>query len=267
MSITYNPTLDTRISMARFYALVIDILLLGVITFFVNTCFGTMHITGGTVPTSYTSTYTVDWPWISLIYFAYFFLQEVFFSTTIGKKLAGLMVVDFAGQRLTLWRALVRNLLLVIDIIPGFFLVGGLFVLFTQRHQRLGDLAARTLVVDRASVPASTLTARPGKVERFAVALGVIALLACAAYGYFARPAQVIGEMQATKNSLFYEPTYAFKTGTPTWGFGTVTYPVQYQTQEDKQTYYCHGQIVMNFIPMRGWSSTTGTGSSCQVSR
>lgn len=40
-----------------------------------------------------------------------------------------------------------RNVLRIVDSLPGFYLVGILFVLFTKNNQRLGDLAAGTIVV------------------------------------------------------------------------------------------------------------------------
>jgi hypothetical protein len=40
----------------------------------------------------------------------------------------------------------VRNLLRVIDILPGVYLVGLVSIIVTRRNQRLGDLAAGTLV-------------------------------------------------------------------------------------------------------------------------
>ena len=42
---------------------------------------------------------------------------------------------------------LVRNLLRLIDILPGFYVVGAISILATRRAQRLGDLAAGTMVV------------------------------------------------------------------------------------------------------------------------
>ena len=44
-------------------------------------------------------------------------------------------------------RAMSRNLLRIVDYLPAFYLVGVITMLCTKRHQRLGDLAAGTLVV------------------------------------------------------------------------------------------------------------------------
>jgi uncharacterized RDD family membrane protein YckC len=83
------------------------------------------------------------------IYLLYFIACEAIWGRTLGKLLCGLRVVGLDGQRCTSGQAVVRNLLRVADANP--FLLGGLpaaiSVLATRKNQRLGDLAARTLVV------------------------------------------------------------------------------------------------------------------------
>jgi uncharacterized RDD family membrane protein YckC len=66
---------------------------------------------------------------------------------TIGKRLVGLRVMDAQGLRLQFHQILLRNLLRFADMLPGFYLVGGLACYFSRRSQRLGDLAANTIVV------------------------------------------------------------------------------------------------------------------------
>jgi uncharacterized RDD family membrane protein YckC len=68
---------------------------------------------------------------------------------TIGKKIFRLRVVDVQGLRLQFSQIAVRNLLRFIDGLPppGLYLVGGLACLISRRAQRLGDLAANTIVV------------------------------------------------------------------------------------------------------------------------
>ena len=65
---------------------------------------------------------------------------------TIGKRLFGLRVIDVHGLRLQLPQIALRNLLRFVDILPFFYLVGGLTAVFTRNAQRLGDLAANTVV-------------------------------------------------------------------------------------------------------------------------
>lgn len=66
---------------------------------------------------------------------------------TIGKWLLGLRVVDAAGLELQFYQVAIRNLIRSVDLLPVFGLVGGITMLSNRRLQRLGDLAAGTVVV------------------------------------------------------------------------------------------------------------------------
>jgi uncharacterized RDD family membrane protein YckC len=66
---------------------------------------------------------------------------------TLGKRLLRLRVMDAQGLRLQFYQILIRNLLRLVDMLPGFYLVGGLACYFSRRAQRLGDIAANTIVV------------------------------------------------------------------------------------------------------------------------
>ena len=66
---------------------------------------------------------------------------------TIGKRVLRLRVVDDQGLRLQFSQIIVRNLLRFVDNLPIFYMVGGLACLISSRAQRLGDLAANTIVV------------------------------------------------------------------------------------------------------------------------
>ncbi len=66
---------------------------------------------------------------------------------TVGKKLLRLRVMDEQGLRLQPTQIVVRNLLRAIDMLPAFYLVGGVACLVSRRAQRLGDFAANTIVV------------------------------------------------------------------------------------------------------------------------
>ena len=66
---------------------------------------------------------------------------------TIGKRLFRLRVVDVEGMRLQFNQIVVRNLLRFVDGLPVFYLVGGVTCWLNSKCQRLGDLAANTVVV------------------------------------------------------------------------------------------------------------------------
>lgn len=98
-----------------------------------------------------------------LISFAYAMTLEWRWNgQTVGKRLLRLRVVDARGLRLTFAQVVVRNLMRVIDSLPALYAVGGLAALISPHRQRLGDLAADTVVVITAppTVPdASSMTA------------------------------------------------------------------------------------------------------------
>jgi uncharacterized RDD family membrane protein YckC len=85
---------------------------------------------------------------VFLVQFGY----DVLFETlaggrTPGKRWTGLRVVKLGGTPVTFLPSALRNVLRIVDSLPGFYLVGILFVMFTRNNQRLGDLAAGTIVV------------------------------------------------------------------------------------------------------------------------
>ena len=66
---------------------------------------------------------------------------------TLGKRIFKLRVVDAAGLRLEPSQIIIRNLLRLVDGLPAFYLLGGFTCLLNKRMQRLGDIAAGTVVV------------------------------------------------------------------------------------------------------------------------
>jgi uncharacterized RDD family membrane protein YckC len=66
---------------------------------------------------------------------------------TLGKRILRLRVVDANGLRLQFSQVVIRNLLRAVDMLPLLYLVGGVACALTKRAQRLGDLAANTVVI------------------------------------------------------------------------------------------------------------------------
>jgi hypothetical protein len=75
------------------------------------------------------------------------FCEWLWRGQTVGKRLLRLRVVDAYGLRLQFSQIVIRNLLRFVDMLPAFYLVGGLATLINSRTQRLGDLAANTVVI------------------------------------------------------------------------------------------------------------------------
>jgi uncharacterized RDD family membrane protein YckC len=85
---------------------------------------------------------------IFLIYWGYFTLFEAFWEgRTPGKRVAKIRVIQRTGRAIGLFESMTRNLIRAIDQIPLIYGIGVICVFCTKQHQRLGDLAAGTLVV------------------------------------------------------------------------------------------------------------------------
>ena len=81
------------------------------------------------------------------LWFNYFAFCEWRWGQTIGKNATGIEVRSVDGDDpLSFAQASIRNLLRLID----FFLIGELMIVAGRRKQRLGDKAAKTVVVRRA---------------------------------------------------------------------------------------------------------------------
>ena len=81
-------------------------------------------------------------------------LEWLWRGQTVGKRVFGLRVVDERGLNLTLRQIILRNFFRIVDILPSMvYLVGATSCLLSKRCQRLGDLAAGTLVIRQVKVP------------------------------------------------------------------------------------------------------------------
>lgn len=94
-------------------------------------------------------------------------------GATIGKKICGLRVMQPSGAPITWSQAIVRNFLRVVDINPPFWgILGMASCLSTRRFQRLGDLAAGTVVVyERSEIVPESSGPPPLQAHRPMVAL------------------------------------------------------------------------------------------------
>jgi uncharacterized RDD family membrane protein YckC len=72
---------------------------------------------------------------------------------TLGKRLLRLRVMDGQGLHLRFNQVVVRNLMRPVDSAPALYMAGGLACLLSANAQRLGDLAAGTIVVRAPKLP------------------------------------------------------------------------------------------------------------------
>jgi membrane protease YdiL (CAAX protease family)/uncharacterized RDD family membrane protein YckC len=86
------------------------------------------------------------------LWFTYFVVAEWRWGQTLGKRALGIRVAGEPGRRLSWPRAFVRNLLLVVDVVAGLFLIP-----LSARRQRLGDRLAHTVVLMTSGAAAETL--------------------------------------------------------------------------------------------------------------
>ena len=143
---------------ARCFAFLIDLVIRGIVLMLLSLAsvlFGFSGIGGG---------------FFLIFLFIIEWLYPVLFEVlargqTPGKKILGISVVNDDLSPVTLGSSLVRNLLRTVDFLPLFYLVGLVSMLCNRRFQRLGDLAAGTLVI---STPRSAQAAPVSDIEPLA---------------------------------------------------------------------------------------------------
>jgi uncharacterized RDD family membrane protein YckC len=218
--------------MDRFLAMVLDLIVFGILSFIVNNVYGVTQVTSGS-PLSdgatsafLTTTTSVAWPWLVLLWIAYFVVPESLFGASLGKMVRGLCVVRVEGGPVSFGSILVRNVLRLADALPFAYLIGGVLVLGTGSSQRLGDMVAGTTVIHRARTLEPQATRHPARGARGAVGLGLLALLLFTiVFDYFGRPALVV-EGLYNQHELLGPDLTTYRLGTPQFGLGRVTYPL-----------------------------------------
>ncbi len=88
-----------------------------------------------------------------LLLYGYFILFEIFWNgQTPGKRAIGIRVIKDSGRRLTPIESMGRNLLRIVDQLPGLYAIGLLCAVLNRQNKRLGDLVAGSLVIREASL-------------------------------------------------------------------------------------------------------------------
>ena len=80
------------------------------------------------------------------LYFGFFAGCEALWGRTPGKRVLGIRVVGEGGTLCTWKSAAIRNALRVVDVLP-YYLIGVITFAASKKHQRVGDMAAHTLVI------------------------------------------------------------------------------------------------------------------------
>ncbi len=107
-----------------------------------------IQIEGGPVP-PFSDELLIAWALCCVAFSAYCTLCEALFARTPGKAAVRCRVVDETGGRCGFSLILIRNVVRLIELFPLFQLWPTfILMLFTRNRQRLGDLLARTIVVE-----------------------------------------------------------------------------------------------------------------------
>lgn len=84
---------------------------------------------------------------VFLVTYAYFFFFEwLMDGQTPGKRWLHLRVLQTTAMPITMWAALVRNLLRIVDFLPAFYGIGAFVAVLNPHNRRVGDLVAGTVV-------------------------------------------------------------------------------------------------------------------------
>jgi uncharacterized RDD family membrane protein YckC len=85
---------------------------------------------------------------VSVVMFGYYTLLELLLNgQTPGKRYLQIRVIRDDGTPATALDILIRNLVRIVDALPGLYVVGGIAALLHPQYKRLGDMAAGTIVV------------------------------------------------------------------------------------------------------------------------
>jgi uncharacterized RDD family membrane protein YckC len=138
----------------RIVAAVVDLVILAVVGFIIMAIFGAplafMSMASNPMQAAAIASSMMAASLVSLlISLAYFVYFEGTTGQTLGKKLVNIKVVMVkSGRSVEYADALVRNILRIIDFLPVFYLLGFILVAVSEDKQRLGDMAAKTIVVE-----------------------------------------------------------------------------------------------------------------------
>jgi uncharacterized RDD family membrane protein YckC len=138
--LTFSLLLATP--MARMWAWIVDFLIISTVSGLIRN----MAISTGSFSMAAAEAFYYLMLFVLSVIYGIFF-EWWMKGQTFGKRLFRLQVMDASGFKLDFYQIIMRNLLRFIDMIPGLYAVGGAFAMTNAKLQRLGDLAASTVVV------------------------------------------------------------------------------------------------------------------------
>ena len=145
---------------ARAFALLVDYAVMGALMVAAVVAAMALGVIGEGVAAAFyfVAAFAVQWGYGALC-------EWRFEGQTLGKRIVGIRVMRAEGTRITLTQAVVRNLVRIEDILPAFYFVGGASASSDPSGRRLGDFAARTVVVRQRRSPRPSSLVAP--MERY----------------------------------------------------------------------------------------------------
>jgi uncharacterized RDD family membrane protein YckC len=145
-----------------------------------------------------------------VVFWGYFVLFETLWSgQTPGKRMGRLRVIRRDGQPVRAGEVMIRNLVRIVDFLPGFYGIGLVVMFIDKEARRLGDMAAGTIVVregdptrlqDVRVQAASSAASRPAATQPAYGSAGY------AAYSPYASAPYAAGYAQEAPPAPVYDP-------------------------------------------------------------
>jgi len=134
---------DTRVTGRRVLATIVDSIVLGIVSGGLAAVFVGV-LAGGDEESPLAGVAGIL---ILVFFFAYYIVMEALWGQTVGKMLLGIRVVrESTGRPPGFGAATIRTVVRIVDGLV-YYLVAFVVVLASSTNRRLGDMAARTLVV------------------------------------------------------------------------------------------------------------------------
>jgi len=138
-----NILLDAQIAGfgSRFVAALMDYVLIFISLIAVTWLFIRVQINDASIsPFYYLAIFFITWSY-------HLIFELIWNGQTPGKRRAGIRVIQSNGLPVTVSAILIRNIIRLFDFLPLLYGLGLVMLFATKRTQRLGDLAARTVVI------------------------------------------------------------------------------------------------------------------------
>jgi uncharacterized RDD family membrane protein YckC len=144
VSASPDTQMDVHVTGRRVLATLVDGILLGFVFALMSMLFGSSSAQAGQVSASLEGFSALVY---FVVVFAYYILMEGYLGQTVGKMLLAIKVVrEDSGEVAGIKTAAIRTVVRIVDGL-FFYLVAFISVLASGKNQRLGDMAAHTLVV------------------------------------------------------------------------------------------------------------------------